>query len=574
MAAVDPERAGVAVPHLMEALKEGALCIGPPPAFWALRKIGISAKETIPALVAGLKDSSVRLYCAYTLGLIGPDAQAAIPALVEARAHADAEFRCCAAMALVDIDPAQAKQAVIVLAKATRDPSDKVRDYVIHAVGEIGPQAKEAVPELLAALTADQKKRQSDAGLAIAQALGEIGLGAKEAVPALVAMMKADDPVNRFAPTMALGWMGSAARPAVPALKAAVEKGDPEERWFAARALVRVDRSNADAVIPLLIAGLTEVLRGHDDWLAPESLELCEALGPSAKAAAPVLLAAHKECRPAARPLLTRTLSRIDPDSAATLIPALIRNLKNADPEVRRVAIEELGIIGPPAREAVPALRALLKDPDYSLDAATALGPISGAEEETMAALMGELTRPETAQRRGTSRLNQQKTDLLSSLKDPSQSERLTMIRLLSQVFDPMPFSEGLVEIRSDSNVLLCRQVAKTLGDMGPSAKAAIPALLESRKDPDAGVRLAAACALPRVDPDQAKDVIPDLTTGLKAQEWWVRAGAARALGTIGSNAKTAAPALIECLNDPVKPVRKESANALKKIDPQRLASR
>src|SRR5262249_31315376 len=91
--------------------------------------------------------------------------------------------------------------------------------------------------------------------------------------------------------------------------------------------------------------------------------------------------------------------------------------------------------------------------------------------------------------------------------------------------------------------------------------------LLEARRDPDAGVRIAAACALVRIDQAQAKDVIPDLTHALDAPEWWVRTGAARALATIGPNAKSAVPALTMLLDHPVKSVRKESAAALKKID-------
>src|SRR5207253_2242126 len=140
------------------------------------------------------------------------------------------------------------------------------------------------------------------------------------------------------------------------------------------------------------------------------------------------------------------------------------------------------------------------------------------------------------------------------------------------QSLNMIPFPEELLDVRSDSNGVLCRHIVKTLGEMGPAAKAAVPLLLEARRDPDAHVRLAAACALARIDPEHAKDVIPDLTTGLKAREWWVRAGAARALGAIGPNAKMAAPTLAAGLDDPIRPVRKESAAALKKIDPQRLA--
>jgi len=60
-------------------------------------------------------------------------------------------------------------------------------------------------------------------------------------------------------------------------------------------------------------------------------------------------------------------------------VPALIRALDQEEPTVRRNAARALGLIGSPAKEAIPALRAALRDRDPMVcgAAATALERVS-----------------------------------------------------------------------------------------------------------------------------------------------------------------------------------------------------
>jgi hypothetical protein len=58
---------------------------------------------------------------------------------------------------------------------------------------------------------------------------------------------------------------------------------------------------------------------------------------------------------------------------AATVVPALIKSLKDKDGDVRRSAALGLGNFGPAAREAVPALQALQKDHDARVRESAAL---------------------------------------------------------------------------------------------------------------------------------------------------------------------------------------------------------
>src|SRR5215813_1203778 len=82
-----------------------------------------------------------------------------------------------------------------------KDQDVTVRLAAARALGNIGPEAKEAVPDLIAALKdQDALVRGYAAG-----ALGNIGPGAKEAVPDLRAALKDQDSFVRGSAAYALG---------------------------------------------------------------------------------------------------------------------------------------------------------------------------------------------------------------------------------------------------------------------------------------------------------------------------------------------------------------------------------
>jgi HEAT repeat protein len=62
-----------------------------------------------------------------------------------------------------------------------------------------------------------------------------------------------------------------------------------------------------------------------------------------------------------------------------------------------------------------------------------------------------------------------------------------------------------------DSNVQLRRKAAFTLGNIGPSDPAVVPALLEALKDADVGVRTQAILSLVKLGP-AAQEAVPALT--------------------------------------------------------------
>jgi len=144
-------------------------------------------------------------------------------------------------------------------------------------------------------------------------------------------------------------------------------------------------------------------------------------------------------------------------------------------------------------------------------------------------------------------------------------------------------FAAALVKIGADAVPALVvalkenkRQVrpwaASILARIGPDARAAIPALVEALRDGRKEVRWGAAHALGGIDP-AARAATPALREALKDQDRDVRAAAASALGKVGPDAEAAVPALIQALKDDDQGVRKAAAKALAKIGPDAKAA-
>ncbi|HEY6554076.1 MAG TPA: HEAT repeat domain-containing protein [Vicinamibacteria bacterium] len=104
---------------------------------------------------------------------------------------------------------------------------------------------------------------------------------------------------------------------------------------------------------------------------------------------------------------------------------------------------------------------------------------------------------------------------------------------------------------------------ARILGEIGPAARDAAPALAQALKDGDPAVRQNAAQALGYIGPG-AKVAAPALITALSDKEAPVRRSAAFALGKVGS--LEAEAALKTARKDKVEAVRNAAKVALKDL--------
>jgi HEAT repeat protein len=194
-------------------------------------------------------------------------------------------------------------------------------------------------------------------------------------------------------------------------------------------------------------------------------------------------------------------------------VPPLLKTLREGDKRARAEAAEFLGLIGPAATAARPALREAGKDADawVRVSATLALARIDPQEEAAAVPA------------------------LAAALK------------------------EGAAEVRAAA--------AAALGKLGSAGGKAVAELIQALADGDVRVRWATADALGQIGPG-AKAAVPALLEALKDEQASLRALAAQALGEIGreGDAKDAVPALVKSLGDPERQARRQAAWALAKL--------
>ena len=143
---------------------------------------------------------------------------------------------------------------------------------------------------------------------------------------------------------------------------------------------------------------------------------------------------------------------------------------------------------------------------------------------------------------------------------DPSATRRAYKYGLISQ---KTVVSKLIIKLK-DSDWRVRKAAANALGNIGPAAKEAVPALIAALKNSNLIIQNSAKKALGKI----GLEAVPALIAALKDSYWHVREAAADALGNIGPAAKDAVPALIAALKDSNKFVRRATAYALGGIGP------
>jgi HEAT repeat protein len=189
-------------------------------------------------------------------------------------------------------------------------------------------------------------------------------------------------------------------------------------------------------------------------------------------------------------------------------VPALVKALKHQDPLIRIDAAEDLGRIGPLAKDAVGALLQLCKevDPLIQVEAAKAVASI-----------------------------------------DPKNQAAVPL----------------LVEVLKHKVGKVRKRAAECLGDLGPDAWSAVADLVKTVKDSDPAVRWAVIDALGQIGAEAAV-AVPTLVEALKDAS--TRGAAVDALGQIGRKAQAAIPSLEKLLKGDDVTVRWATAAALVRI--------
>jgi HEAT repeat protein len=215
------------------------------------------------------------------------------------------------------------KEAVAILLKALREKRVMFPSNAISMIGLFGPEAKYALPFLLDYAGSDESGPANNAMAAI----GEIGPDAIEAKPVV---------------------------------EKALLDPSPLLRWRAANTLCLIDPTNLNQHLQ----SLTSTLKADGDF-SDFAIQSIGKFGAGAAHAAPFLTELLKN--EAVRLAAGEALLKVQPASGETIARAVAADLKSDSVHVQDRAAKLLAEIGPPARDALPALREAATGSDVEL---------------------------------------------------------------------------------------------------------------------------------------------------------------------------------------------------------------
>ncbi len=527
----------------------------------AIAHLGPDAQEAIPALIDGLGNRKSRgrdrdrrqavTRAAFALSRIGV---AALPALMDAAKSDDASLRAGAAKALAGMGREAAPAIPFLIANLNGD--EEVRRETTEALGAIGEAAVKPLAEAL-------KSKEAPQRAGAATSLGLIGVAAKECAAAFAEAAKSEsDPQARVAMLGALPRIGLATEEVVPLLVAGVKDDNEQVRHAAINALVPM-RAGREVVL----TALEQALRDENAATRQRAARALGRMGPAASPAVPALIdAARKspadtalatalsEIGPAALPPVLAALHDAPPAEAERIVgllrgfgsaavPVLMEALKNPTVPVRVAAARALGGMG---REAAPAIELL-----FGL-AANAEPPARGAALRALVVLEGDAQRL--------------KPMLETALHDAAPEVRRAGAAGMARFGGTNALGvAGLVELLDDESAATRLSAIDQIGNLGPGAAPALPAMMERLNDPDLQAPLLAALA--KMGPASI-GALPRLTELAKAPAIPTRVAAVLAISGIGHEAAAALPTLYAVAKDEDGDVRAAAIKALAAVEP------
>jgi uncharacterized protein (TIGR03067 family) len=443
------------------------------------------------------------------------------------------------------------------------------RWWAAEALAEIGPPAKDAVPDLIKAL----KDPEHFVRGAAARALGSIGPAAADAVPALALMLDEVSLLTRPYALKALKEIGLSSKGAAEVFVKLLGDEDEKVRSIALEAFRRAGAAGKPA-IPALVA----VLGKKDTRAKPTALEALIAIGPADAETTKVVVNLLQDSDEAVRRKAIPTLVSIAP-TRKEFLPTLTSELKSSDSEVRLQAVWALSKADLIPKDAAPALVNLLKHDDFRTmqHAVRALEKIGSAAGPPAATALADLLQdryPMELQRGAVAALEKirpaWKTDvpmLISALSASDPEVRQTVVTALSKVRPfPKDAMTALIRLLRSEKPFTRISAAEALGNFGPSAAAATTALADALHDKDEGQRRAAWAALEKVKPDWKVDDVPFLITTLLISDPDIRSRAIAALAKIQPFPKEALLPLVRAVEDDNLRVVLAAGQALEKI--------
>jgi HEAT repeat protein len=186
-------------------------------ALGALEKMGVAAKDALPAVLEALREDDPAIRVPAILAARAMDREGtSVPALGQALTSSHDQIRYDAIEALEHFGAKAKAETPRLITVSLQDSRGTNRYRAIAALAHINPEAKTVLPALMKAL----KDEDQQVRLEAMAFLGKLGPDAAEAVPDLIALLKTPrlEPGEARYIADALGSMGPAAKAAAPTL--------------------------------------------------------------------------------------------------------------------------------------------------------------------------------------------------------------------------------------------------------------------------------------------------------------------------------------------------------------------
>ncbi len=384
-----------------------------------------------------------------------------------------------------------------------KSPDNKVRAESIRSLGDLGPDARTAVPVLFTL----HKNGDPSVNQQILAALEMIGPPESTEAGKLVEKLDDGKPDMRLYAIRSLAQIGPAEAKGLLGLKKACDDSDPEVRFAALRAFTQLSEEDSREVHPLAIALLKdEAVRTRQ--LAANVLQ---SYGKNARSEVLVPLIAALADKSIVL-AVQKALLAISPMTVDD-IPVLRKEMKNPNGDVRLFAALSLQFLEAKALPALEELLSALDDKDLRVCRAAigAIGKFGAAGAQGIPRLLATLEHADKGLRvaavealGGIGRQAGVFPALFTALKDPEVEVRATAASALKRLGKPDKADiEGISKFLTDPLPLLRSQAAETLGRLGADAKGSIKALTGMvGEDKSLRARLAAVGALAEIGPE------------------------------------------------------------------------
>jgi len=376
-------------------------------------------------------------------------------------------------------------------------PSDPktVQHSALSILHSLGPAAEDAVPDLIEII---REPKYSDIRGTALTVLGNIGRNSSEALSVEIAALKGRDYVCRFSAAMALREFASKSDAAVPFLAEAIQREKSGQPFNALLALEMYGPKAAPAV-PVLVEAL------KDPQLRQNTVSALSKIGPSAAPTVPTLVELLRS--PETRSLQTgilEALMNMGP-AAAPAIPTVEPLLNDPDAGLRVLGSMTIASLRGTPEKAVPTLLRELTNTSYvgqepawllRYSPSRSIGFVGFNHRETAAWLLGKIGPPAkdavpalTAVARGS----------LGRL--PVLAAR-ALWRIEANADACLPALNSVLAGNDEDTQVFAAQV---LAEMGPKAKPSVPALAQSVRKVSWKYFYEIFDALRTIDPDAAE---------------------------------------------------------------------